>query len=154
MKNITLFLAFLLTTISASCQDKKPANTVSPDSKKQEIVYLTDQTFKEKVFNYSVNQKWKYEGAKPCIVDFYADWCGPCRRVSPILEEFAKDYSGQIIVYKVNTDKEQALSSKLGIQSLPTILFIPVSGEPKAVVGAYPKEELLKILNELLLNKK
>lgn len=117
---------------------------------KEHVVQLTDLTFKQKIYDYSKNKDWKFEGSMPCIVDFYADWCGPCRRVSPILDEIAKEYSGKLIVYKVNTDKEQILSSSLGIQSLPTILFIPVTGKPQAIMGAYPKEELLKLVNFIL----
>jgi thioredoxin 1 len=122
----------------------------STTSKKDFVIYLSDQTFKQKVFDYSKNKDWKYEGSIPCIVDFYADWCGPCRRVSPILEEIAKEYSGKLIVYKVNTDKEQVLSGSLGIQSLPTILFVPKTGNPQVIMGAYPKEDLIKLANSII----
>lgn len=140
----------------ANCQsnnNNKESKSAQED-KTGKVIYLTDQSFKEKVFNYPSSKVWKYEGSLPCIVDFYADWCGPCRRVSPILEEFAKEYAGEIIVYKINTDKEQALSRSLGISSLPTILFVPATGNPQAVMGAYPKDALLKIVNEVLLGKK
>jgi thioredoxin 1 len=89
----------------------------------------------------------------PVIIDFYADWCGPCRQLSPRIEEIAKEYAGKIIVYKVNTDKERELSQKLGIQSLPTLLFIPMKGQPQATMGALPKETLVKAVNEVLLVK-
>jgi len=146
-------IIFVLLVISFSgllpAQSGNNKETVKKDAKEY-VVLLTDLTFKQKVFDYVKNKDWKYEGTIPCIVDFYADWCGPCRRVSPILEEIAKDYSGKLIVYKVNTDKEQILSSSLGIQSLPTILFIPVTGKPQVIMGAYPKEELLKLVNSIL----
>jgi thioredoxin 1 len=146
----TLFL-FLMLMANCQTSDKKQDNQKLSSAKTGEVVVLTDQTFKEKVFNYSINKNWKYEGNIPCIVDFYADWCGPCRRVSPILEEIAREYSGKIIIYKVNTDREQTLSSSLGITSLPTILFVPVTGQPQVVMGAYPKDALLKIVHDVLL---
>jgi thioredoxin 1 len=151
-----LFNILLISLFAFNALGQTSPNPVETNSqeKKSEVVYLTDQTFKEKIFNYTLNKNWKFEGSKPCIVDFYADWCGPCRRVSPILEEIAKQFAGQIIVYKVNTDKEQILSTSLGIQSLPTVLFVPVLGQPQAIVGAYPKDDLIKIVNEFLLGKK
>jgi thioredoxin 1 len=150
--NTTMFL-FLMLLANCQTADKKQDDQKLLSAKVGEVVVLTDQTFKEKVFNYSINKNWKYEGNVPCIVDFYADWCGPCRRVSPILEEIAREFSGKIIVYKVNTDKERTLSGNLGITSLPTILFAPVTGQPQIVMGAYPKDALLKIVNEVLLKK-
>ena len=117
------------------------------------IIHLTNDQFKKMVFNYEVNKEWKYLGNKPAIIDFYADWCGPCKMMAPRLEEIAKEYSGKLIVYKVDTDKEQELSASLGIQSLPTLLFIPQSGKPQASMGALPKESLLKAIHEVLLIK-
>jgi thioredoxin len=105
------------------------------------------------VFNYETNKEWKYLGNKPAIIDFYASWCGPCRIMTPRLEEIAKEYAGKIIVYKVDTDKEQALSANMGIQSLPTLVFIPQSGKPQASLGAIPKESLVKAIHEVLLIK-
>ncbi len=114
---------------------------------------LTNETFKQKVFNYDVSKEWKYEGNLPAIIDFYADWCGPCRTLSPKVEEIAKEYEGKIVVYKVNTDAEPRLSQSMGIQSLPTLLFIPVKGQPRITMGALPKESLVKVINEVLLVK-
>jgi thioredoxin len=105
------------------------------------------------VFNYEVNKEWKYEGSKPAIIDFYADWCGPCRQLSPVVEEIAKEYAGKIVVYKVDTDKEKILSQSLGITGLPTLLFIPAQGSPQMSMGAIPKEGLIKAINEVLLVK-
>ncbi|NJK95599.1 MAG: thioredoxin [Bacteroidales bacterium] len=105
------------------------------------------------IFNYEVNKEWNYLGDKPAIIDFYADWCGPCRMMAPRLEEVAKEYAGKIIVYKVDTEKEKALSANLGIQSLPTIVFIPRTGKPQATMGALPKESLVKAINEVLMVK-
>ena len=115
------------------------------------VVHLTTEEFKQKVFNYEANKEWKYEGTVPCIVDFYADWCGPCKRIAPVLDELAKEYDGKVIIYKVNTDKERNLSAAFGISSIPTILFVPVEGQPQAAKGALPKETFVKAINEVLL---
>jgi thioredoxin 1 len=149
MKKIVILISLVCISYFIDAQEAKKPATLNTE-KKENVFVLTDLTFKQKVFDYSKNKEWKYEGTIPCIVDFYADWCGPCRRVSPILDEIAKEFSGKLIVYKVNTDKEQVLSSSLGIQSLPTILFIPKSGKPQAIMGAYPKEELMKLVNSIL----
>ena len=113
---------------------------------------LTARAFREKVMDYEKNPKqWVYEGDKPCIVDFYADWCRPCRMVSPIMEELAVEYQGRIKFYKVDTDKERDLTSAFGITSLPTILFVPVTGQPSAQRGALPREDFKQIIEDVLL---
>lgn len=111
---------------------------------------LTTQEFKEKIFNYETEKDWKYEGL-PAIIDFYADWCGPCKMVAPILEELSKEYEGKLVIYKVNTDKEQELSAVFGIQSIPTMLFIGADGEPMMQPGALPKHVLKQVIEEKLL---
>jgi thioredoxin len=117
------------------------------------IIHLTNEQFRKMVFDYENSKEWKYLGNKPAIIDFYADWCGPCRIMSPRLAEVAKEYAGKLIVYKVNTDKEQQLAANLGIQSLPTLLFIPQKGKPQGSLGVIPKETLVKAIHEVLLIK-
>ena len=116
-----------------------------------QVVHLTAQDFKEKVFNYETGKEWKYEGNLPAIIDFYADWCSPCKMVAPILEDLALEYSGKIIVYKVNTENEQELASVFGIQSIPTLLFIPKEGQPQAAMGALPRQTFEKVIQDVLL---
>jgi thioredoxin 1 len=114
-------------------------------------VHLTAEDFKEKVFNYETNKEWKYEGTLPAIIDFYADWCQPCKMVAPVLEDLAREYAGQIMIYKVNTEEEQELASVFGIQSIPTLLFIPKEGQPQAAMGALPKQTFEKAIKDVLL---
>jgi thioredoxin len=114
-------------------------------------VNLNKETFKEKVFNYEENKDWKFEGDLPCLIDFWAPWCGPCRMVAPVLEELSEEYKGKINVYKVNTDEEQELGSVFGIRSIPSLLFVPKEGQPKMAVGALPKQTLKKAIEEELL---
>ena len=115
------------------------------------VVYLTTEEFKDKVFNYTVNKEWKYSGELPAIIDFYADWCGPCKMVAPILQEIAKDYQGKLIVYKVDTESERELASAFGISSIPTLLFVPMTGQPQAAMGALPRQSFDKAIKDVLL---
>ena len=114
------------------------------------IEHLTKETFLNKVFNYENNKEWKFEGDKPCLIDFYADWCGPCKMVAPILEELAKEFDGEINVFKVNTEEEQELASAFGIQSIPSFLFVPSEGQPQMAMGALPKETFVKAIKDVL----
>jgi len=116
--------------------------------------HLTKQTFQEKVFNYEVNQEWKFEGKLPCLIDFYADWCGPCKMVAPILEELSKTYEGKINIYKVDTEDQQELAAAFGIRSIPSLLFCPQDGQPQMAQGALPKDSLIQAINEILLDVK
>lgn len=116
-------------------------------------IHLTTQEFKDKVFNYQTEQDWKYQGELPAIIDFYADWCGPCRMVAPILEELSDQYEGEIVVYKVDTELEQELASVFGIHSIPTFLFIPVDGDPIMQPGVFPKKVFQQVIEEQLLQK-
>ena len=112
--------------------------------------HLTAQTFREKIFNFEKEKDWKYEGEKPCIIDFYADWCGPCKIVAPLLDELSEEYSGKIDFYKVDTEAEQELSSVFGIRSIPSFLFIPLSGKPQMAMGALPKESFKQAITDVL----
>jgi thioredoxin 1 len=116
-------------------------------------IQLDTQGFKEQIFNYETEQEWKYAGNVPAIVDFYADWCGPCKAIAPVLEELSNEYNGKLVVYKIDTDKETELSSVFGIQSIPTLLFIPVDGNPMMQKGALPKNALQAVIEERLLQK-
>lgn len=115
--------------------------------------HLTKQTFQEKVFNYEQNQEWKFEGELPCIIDFYADWCQPCKMVAPVLEELSKEYKGKINIYKVNTEEEQELAGAFGIRSIPSLLFCPADGQPQMAMGALPKESFVKAIDDILLKE-
>ncbi len=113
--------------------------------------YLTKATFLEKVFDFEKNQEWKFEGTLPCLIDFYADWCGPCKMVAPILEELSKEFEGKINIYKVNTEVEQELAAAFGIRSIPSLLFCPKDGKPQMSMGALPKQAMTDAINEVLL---
>ena len=113
------------------------------------LEHLTKETFLSKVFNYETNKEWKYEGDKPCVIDFYADWCGPCMMVAPILEELAKEYNGKIEIYKVNTEVEQELAAVFGIRSIPSLLFVPLEGQPQMAMGALPKDTFVQAFKDV-----
>jgi len=114
------------------------------------IEHLTKETFLSKVFNYEKNKEWKFEGDKPCLIDFYADWCGPCKMVAPVLEGLAKDFDGKMNIYKVNTEEEQELAGVFGIRSIPSFLFIPMNDQPQMAMGALPKETFVKAFKDVL----
>jgi len=114
------------------------------------VEHLTKETFLSKVFNYEKNKEWKFEGDKPCIIDFYADWCGPCKMVAPVLEGLAEDFKGKIDVFKVNTEEEQELASAFGIRSIPSFLFVPAEGQPQMAMGALPKDAFQKAFADIL----
>jgi thioredoxin 1 len=115
-----------------------------------QLEHLTKESFKEKVFNFELNQEWKYEGKTPCLIDFYADWCGPCKMVAPLLEELQNEYGKELIIYKVNTEEERELSAMFGIQSIPSLLFVPIDGQPQMAMGALPKSTFEKAIGEVL----
>ena len=114
------------------------------------IEHLTKESFLEKVFDYEKNKEWKFEGELPAIIDFYADWCGPCKMVAPILDELAEEYEGKINIYKIDTEAEQELAGTFGIRSIPSMLFIPINDKPRMSVGALPKDGIKEAMKEVL----
>ncbi|MBM3404004.1 MAG: thioredoxin [Bacteroidetes bacterium] len=118
------------------------------------LEHLSKQTFQEKVFNYEQNRQWKFEGELPCLIDFYADWCGPCKMIAPVLEELSKEYEGKINIYKIDTEAEQELAGAFGIRSIPSLLFCPKAGQPQMAMGALPKDSLKQAIDEILLGQK
>ena len=153
-----IYAGLMLITLSACGQTKKETKTESKNQSKQTktmgTIHLTKTEFLSKVVNYEKNPtEWKYLGDKPCIIDFYASWCGPCKTIAPILEDLAKEYDGQIYIYKINTEEEQDLAAAFGIQSIPTILFCPMKGDPQMAQGALPKESFKEAITGVLLKK-
>lgn len=142
MKRITLIIAIAFATIFAF------------SAQAQEVIELNKQQFLEKVWNYESNpDAWQYNGTLPCVIDFNAKWCGPCRKMEPILKDMARKYDGKIIIYKVDVDKEKELASLFGISSIPAFLFCPTEGDPRGTMGAYPADEFEKIIRTVLLGE-
>ncbi len=116
-------------------------------------IKLTADKFKEEIFDYTTEKEWKYKGDKPAIIDFYADWCGPCKMVAPILEELSDEYKDDLVIYKVDTEVERELSSVFQIRSIPSILFIPLDKQPMMQPGALPKNVLQEVIEKELVAK-
>jgi thioredoxin 1 len=114
------------------------------------LEHLTAETFKKKVFNWELNKEWKYEGSVPCLIDFYADWCGPCRMVAPVLEELQKEYGDKLVIYKINTEDQRELAGMFGVQSIPSLLFVPLEGQPQMAMGALPKSTFEQAISDVL----
>lgn len=167
MKKIALFMVLGIITL-ASCNAKeagnktaqneiniKENNSNSKTESKMKTIHLTKAEFLTKVANYEANpQEWKYLGDRPAIIDFYADWCGPCKSIAPVLEELAAEYDGQIYIYKINTETEQELASVFGIRSIPSLLFVPMNEAPQMAQGAMPKSAFKEAIETVLLKKK
>ena len=149
-----VLLSIMLLTACAQnkTEAKKPE---SATEKKVGTIHLTKAEFLKKVVNYETNKdKWEYLGDKPCLIDFYTTWCGPCKMIAPILESLATEYAGQIYIYKIDTDKEPELAAAFGISSIPTLLFCPIGESPQMARGALPKETLVEAIETVLLKKK
>jgi thioredoxin len=155
LTKITSIIAIALLYIGCSGTSFKQSGEKTTDSsdknKSPKMVHLTKESFKQKVFDYEKNKEWKYAGKLPCIIDFYADWCGPCKMVPPTLEELSKEYEGKIEIYKVDTDAENELAEFFDIRSIPTFWFCPLKGEPKMASGAMSKDSFREMINEILL---
>lgn len=157
MKNIFLTLALSIAVFSTGCAGSGAENNQTAKSvvaEEVKVVKLTKQEFIDRVYNYETNpNEWVYEGKLPAIVDFYADWCAPCRLVAPILDELAQEYSGKIVIYKIDTDKEKDLARAFAIRSIPSMLFIPAQGRPQMSQGALPKETIKQVIDNFLLSQ-
>jgi len=160
MKTKFIIIGVLSAIILTSCtntnnRDKEQTNSEQTKTNMtQGTINLTKAEFLTKVANYEENpQEWNYLGDKPCIIDFYADWCGPCKMIAPVLEELAKEYEGEIYIYKINTEQEQELAQAFAIKSIPTLLFVPMNEAPQLVRGALPKTEFKNAIDEVLLKK-
>ncbi len=128
------------------------ANIFAQEKADAKVISLTYNEFVKKVWNFEKDPNtFKYEGKLPCVVDFYATWCGPCRKVSPIMEKIAKEYDGMLIVYKIDVDKELKLASTFSVRSIPTVLFIPMEGQPMKQVGALSEQQYKQIIEDNLL---
>lgn len=164
MKKILTATLVLLTIAVTSCANKKEdarskeeKTTVNNQKTENKMgtIHLTKAEFLSKVANYEANpNEWVYLGDKPCIIDFYANWCGPCKAIAPVLEDLAKQYHGEIYIYKVNTEEEQELAAAFGIRSIPSLLFCPMNEQPQMAQGALPKETFVQAINDVLLKKK
>lgn len=154
MKKITVLLlsAGLLLASCAGQTTGKDNNHNKENT--MTTINLTKADFLSKVANYETNAtEWKYLGDRPALIDFYASWCGPCKMIAPILEELAAEYGDSIYIYKIDTEKEQELAAAFGIRSIPTLLFVPMEGDPQLAQGAMPKEALKEAIDAVLLNK-
>lgn len=146
MKKIATLLFMITISLSVFAQNNQ---------KEDVVIQMDELMFLTRVFDYkhAENQEWKYKGDKPCIIDFYATWCAPCRMIAPTLKELAKEYQDSIYVFKVDVDKEKELSAAIGIQSMPTIMFIPTSGQPQVIIGAADKNTFRRAIKEVLLKE-
>lgn len=117
------------------------------------VEYLTTEQFKNQIFDYKKNREWVFLGDKPCVIDFYTTWCGPCKRLAPIMEELSEVYCDRVLFYKADTERETELAYVFGINSIPQVLYIPAEGKPLMLKGLYPREEIVKIIDEFLLKK-
>ncbi|MDR2839988.1 MAG: thioredoxin [Paludibacter sp.] len=158
MKHLISIVSIVLISLCAvvfAQQKQTKTTTATTVSTPQTVntIHLTKAEFLIKVFDFEKNKDWQYLGSKPCLIDFYADWCGPCKKVAPILEELASEYGNKIIIYKINTDKEKELAAAFGIRSIPSLLFVPMTGSPQMALGALPKETLQDAIEKVLLVK-
>ena len=159
MKRLAYFI-FLSVVLSGFCcgiaaQNSRTSRTSRTSSAESKTIKLDKAAFLKKVVNFEKSPNvWNYLGDKPAVIDFYADWCGPCRRLAPVLDELADEYEGKLYIYKVNVDNEKEIAEAFGITSLPTIVFVPLKGNPSAGTGFLPKETLRSAIKELLLEKK
>lgn len=156
MKYTILFslVALLLISCNNKTETKDQIEETIKKENKMTTIHLTKAEFLSKVANFETNPtEWKYLGDKPALIDFYADWCGPCKAIAPVLDELAAEYGGRIYIYKINTETEPELASAFGIRSIPSLLFVPMTGQPQMGAGALPKQQLKEAIDNLLLKE-
>lgn len=163
MKHIILSVVLIAGITITACTQTKSDNkvtqqtnstTVASTTNEGKVIKMDKAMFIEKVFNYEASpDKWVYLGDKPCIIDFYADWCAPCRKIAPIMSELAEQYKDDLVIYKIDTDKEKELAGVFAIRSIPSILYCPVEGQPTMTMGAASKADFEKMINDILLKK-
>lgn len=142
-KSILIAMVLIVASVTACAQNKKD------ESKVKQMTY---KEFTKKVWDFEKDPNtFNYKGKLPAVIDFYADWCGPCRRVAPIMEKMAEEYDGRLLVYKVNVDQERELAAAFQVKSIPMVLFIPMEGQPMMQVGAMQESEYKKVVEEQLL---
>lgn len=157
---IMLLLAGVIILSGNGLVKSNKVNNLTTENKKMETktektIHLTKADFLAKVADFEKSPtEWKYLGDKPAIIDFYASWCGPCKMIAPILEELAEEYKDDIYIYKIDTEQEEELAAAFGIRSIPTLLFVPMEGQPQMAQGALPKSTFKKAIEEVLLNNK
>src|SRR5574344_2127870 len=152
MKRVIMTIMIAATFFSYGIAQTSSTN--NKNESKMKTIQITKADFLKKVANYEANPtEWKYLGDKPALIDFYADWCGPCKRVAPILEELAEEYADKIVIYKVNTENEEELAPALGISSIPSLLFVPMEGNPQMAIGGMGKADFKKAIDTVLLKK-
>ncbi|HNW89491.1 MAG TPA: thioredoxin domain-containing protein [Bacteroidales bacterium] len=158
MRKLVFILISVL--IFISCNNNSADKEAKDETKKDTVIetvivkpeVLNELVFKQKVFDYEKGKEWKYLGDKPCMIDFYADWCAPCRKLAPIIEELANEYQGKIQCYKINTDHNQNVSRYFNVSSIPAVLLCPMKGQPQMIVGLYPKQDYINAIHQVLLD--
>ncbi|MCD6112418.1 MAG: thioredoxin [Bacteroidales bacterium] len=154
---VTLILLLAIFVTSCNANNNKTSEKGKENKTIKKVakpVYLNAETFRAEVWDYKTNStEWIYKGDLPCVIDFYADWCGPCKRVAPIMKELANEYSDKVKIYKVNTDQQRELSSVFGIRSIPSVFFCPKEGKPFMKIGAFSKEQYIELIEKYLINK-
>lgn len=154
MKKVLTLLTFaIMSVLSFATNDGEKVNQGKKETKSGEVIVMNKEMFLKDVFDYQTSKEWKYKGDKPAIIDLYADWCGPCRMTAPIMKSLAKEYAGEIVIYKVNVDKEKELAALFNATSIPLFVFIPMKGEPQLFRGAANKATYKKAIDEFLLKK-
>ena len=147
-------VALLLISCNNKSETKNQIEETIKKENKMTTIHLTKAELLSKVANFETNPtEWKYLGDKPALIDFYADWCGPCKAIAPVLDELAAEYGGRIYIYKINTETEPELASAFGIRSIPSLLFVPMTGQPQMGAGALPKQQLKEAIDNLLLKE-